>query len=217
MKESNKVTAKGINLPISTKQSIEVCNFIRGKTVKLAKEMLEKVVKKKLAVPMKRFNRDTGHKKGKVGPGRYPVNACSQILKLVNSVENNAMNHGLNAEALKIVTLMANKGSGEWHYGRQRRRQHKRSNVTIIVEEVEAKKRTVKKEPKEESKQSEKKVEVSKESKVAVEKKSEKKVEAPKKAEVKKEEPKTETKESKPAAKKEVPKVKEKPKEEEKK
>ncbi|MFH1638281.1 MAG: 50S ribosomal protein L22 [Candidatus Woesearchaeota archaeon] len=138
MKEDNKAMAKGIGVTVSTKQSIEICNFIRGKKVSVAKEMLKKVIAKKLAVPMKRFNRDTGHKKG-IGPGRFPMKAASEILKLLKSAESNAINLGLNTDVLNISSIMANKGEGQWRYGRQKRRKMKRSNISILVEEAEVK------------------------------------------------------------------------------
>lgn len=198
MKDSNKATAKGINLQVSTKQCIEICSFVRRKTVNKAKQMLKGVIAKKVAVPMRRFNRDTGHKRG-IGPGRYPINAASEVLKLLESVENNALSQGLNPEALKIAVIKANKGEDQWHYGRQRRRKMKRTNIDIVVEETEA---TKKKAPKAEKPKEAPKVEKPKEAP-----KAEKPKETPK-AEKPKEAPKAE----KPAAekKKENPKKKEK-------
>ena len=47
--------AMGRNLPISFKQTVEVCNFIRNKSVNDAKEILKKVSEKKQMIPFKRF------------------------------------------------------------------------------------------------------------------------------------------------------------------
>lgn len=126
--------AMGRALPISFKQSVEVCNFIRGKGVNEAKSILKKVSEKKMIVPFKRFNRDLGHKK-KIGPGRFPVKTSKELLKLLEAVEANAQFKGLNTSNLTIMHICAHKASKVWHFGRKRRRQMKRTNVEVIVEE----------------------------------------------------------------------------------
>lgn len=125
------------NLPISTKQTIEIAGFIRGKNLKKAKSLLSQVLEKKIAVPFKRYNRDVGHKPGKIAAGRYPKKATEHILILLNSLEANAENKGLNVDNLKISEIMVNKGSNQWHYGRMRRRKMKRTNVKIKTIEIE--------------------------------------------------------------------------------
>ena len=65
--------ASGRNIGISRKDSVEVANFIRGKMVSKAKILLEGVIAKDVVVPYRRYNRDRGHKRGKVAAGRYPV------------------------------------------------------------------------------------------------------------------------------------------------
>ena len=146
--------ASGMSLPISTKQSIEVCNFIRNKTLEKAKAILERVLEKKEAIPFKRFGSDTGHKKGPIGAGRYPQKTVKEILKILNSVESNAQVKGLNTDDLKIIQLIANKASTPWRFGRKRRRKSKKTHIEIIVKskEIESKvetKKEIKKEIKE--------------------------------------------------------------------
>src|SRR3989338_2546033 len=80
---------KGFNLPISTKFTVEICNFIRGKDLKKAKNLLKNVTEQKIPVPFKFALRDLGHKKG-IGPGRYPVKASEHILGLLKTVDSNA-------------------------------------------------------------------------------------------------------------------------------
>ena len=146
---TNEHTAKvtGRELSISTKHCIEIGNLIRGKSVKRVKAILEGVIDKKVAVPMKLFNFDTGHKRGAIGPGRYPENASKEILALIKSAEMNAQNKGLNTDALYLKVYIANKGSSQWRFGRQRRRQAKRTNLEMVLEERESivKKETPKK------------------------------------------------------------------------
>jgi len=129
--------AKGISLGISSKQSIEICSFIRGKKIATAKRMLEDVIAMKRAVPFKRFNHNIGHRKS-MGPGRYPVKACSEILKVVKACEANAQFKGLNTSGLVIAHASADFASRPFHYGRQSRRKMKRTHIQIVV--VEGKK-----------------------------------------------------------------------------
>ncbi len=155
--EEHEAKTVGRNLAISTKQAIEIANHIRGKNLLKVKEILTRVIAKKQAVPYRRFNMDTGHRKGKVGPGRYPIKASKEILMLLESLEANAQNKGLDVEAMYIKTIIPNKGPTSWHYGRHRRRQAKRTHLEIIAEEKEEEKKkrkqeTKKEKPKEETK-----------------------------------------------------------------
>jgi large subunit ribosomal protein L22 len=129
-------TAKSLNLPISTKQSYEIANFLRRKKLSTAKKLLEQVLKKKIAVPYKRYNRDTGHKPG-IASGRYPEKASKALLMLLDSVEANADNKGLDTENLIISELRSTQGTQQWHAGRLRRRRMKRTHLYVRVEESE--------------------------------------------------------------------------------
>lgn len=126
--------AIGVALPISFKQSVEICNFIRHKNAGLVKKMLGEVIAKKRAIPFRRFDFDLGHKR-KIGPGRYPESASIEFIKLIESAEANAQFKGLNTSNLVIYHVSANKASKAWHYGRKSRRKMKRTNVEIFVEE----------------------------------------------------------------------------------
>lgn len=126
--------AVGMALPISFKQSVEICRFIENKNVVDAKKMLQNVAAKKLAIPFKRYNRDLGHKK-KIGPARYPEKASIEFTKLIENVEANAQFKGLNTSNLVIAHVSAHKAGKVWHFGRKSRRKMKRTNVEIIVEE----------------------------------------------------------------------------------
>lgn len=122
----------GRALPISTKQCIELCNLIRYKDLGKVKDVLNKIIEKKVAVPFKR-SYGMGHKR-KIGPGRFPIKVSKEILKLLESVEANAQFKGLNTSNLFIKHIMANKASKALHSGRNRR-EMKRTAVEIIVEE----------------------------------------------------------------------------------
>jgi len=148
MKDENIVKVRGLNLPISTKQSIEICNFIRGKTLNLARKQLNLVLENKLAIPLKRFHKDRGHRKGNIGPGFFPQKATKTIIKLLNTLEANAQDKGMGTETLYLKEVIANKASTPLHYGR-RRRKMKRTHIEIKATEKESIKEIKKAEPKE--------------------------------------------------------------------
>ncbi len=136
MDKENYAMVMGVDLPISTKHSIELCSFIRYKTIKQAKKQLSLTLEKKLAIPLKRFHKDRGHRKGKIGPGFYPQNATKHFIMLLNSLEANAQNKGLNTEILYLKKAIANKAATSAHFGRQRRNM-KRTHIEFVAEEKE--------------------------------------------------------------------------------
>ncbi|MEM2915823.1 MAG: 50S ribosomal protein L22 [Candidatus Woesearchaeota archaeon] len=131
---ANEAKAVGIALPVSYKQSYEVAKFIRGKNVQLAKKMLEDVIAMRRPVPMTRFHRDTGHKHG-MAAGRFPINTCTHILKLIKNAESNAQFKGLSTANLIVRHVAAQRGPTSFRYGRHRRRQAKRAHIEIILRE----------------------------------------------------------------------------------
>ncbi len=182
----NCAKAVGVALPISRKQSIMVCKFIRNKSVQFAKKQLSEVMKKKLAVPYTRFNDDIGHKAG-MAAGRYPLKTCTHILALLESAESNAQFKGLSTGDLIIAHISAQKGPDTWRYGRHMRRRAKRTHIEIVLEE--------RKTPKGETKSKRKSANPA----------AKKKEETPKVKEAPQEKPEVKQPESKTADKKEQP------------
>jgi large subunit ribosomal protein L22 len=125
--------AKMVNLPISTKHSIEISNYLRYKTTSAAIRILEKVTKLEKAIPFKRFTNDIGHKSG-MRSGRFPVKAAKSFLQLVKSCEKNAEDVGLNTDSLKITHILANKASIPMTGGRTKGAT-KRTHIEIKVSE----------------------------------------------------------------------------------
>jgi len=151
MVDEHSAVARARNMPISTKQVIEISNFIRGKTVKRSKVLLQGVVDKKVAVPFKRFNMDTGHRRGRIAAGRFPQKSAKHVLQLLNTLEANASNKGLDGDALYIKAIIPNRASRPQHFGRFLRRRMKRTHLEIIGEELvekEAKETQKKDQPK---------------------------------------------------------------------
>jgi large subunit ribosomal protein L22 len=130
----NTAKAAGLSLSISMKDSVEICNFIRGKNLKKSVETLKQIAEKKRALPLRRFNQNRGHKPG-IGPGAYPVNTCNEIIKILENAEANAQFKGLNTTHLIINHIRAHKAATPYHAGRQRRRKMKRTNVEVVVSE----------------------------------------------------------------------------------
>ena len=122
---------------ISTKASIEIANFIRGKKSSEAKVILERVLKKKQAIPFRRFTDGVGHRKGAgIAAGRFPIKACEIFITLIKQCEANAQAKGLSSD-LRIVHLVPQRGSNTFRHGRLRRRSYKRTHLEIVLEELE--------------------------------------------------------------------------------
>ena len=132
------------NLRISTKKSIEVCNFIRNKNVEKAKTILNEVIQMKKPVPYKRFLADTPHRRGDIAAGRFPIKTCKEILSVVESGEANARNKGMETNLI-ISHISANKGPKQQHHGRQARTRMKNTHITLILKEISKGKKEIKK------------------------------------------------------------------------
>ena len=145
--------AIGTALPISFKQSVEICGFIKNRNVSDAKKILQGAAEKKAAIPFKRYNWDLGHKK-KMGPGSYPEKASKEFIRLIESAEANAQFKGINTSNLIIAHISAHKAGKAWHFGRKSRRKMKRTNIEIVVGEKK-KLQEAKQEKKKETKASE--------------------------------------------------------------
>ena len=102
--------ARVLNIPVSTKHSIELSRELRYKTTAYAKKYLEEVMSLRRAVPFRRFARNVGHKPG-MGSGRFPKKAAKEMLYLIKAVEANALVKGLNPGNLKITKLIANRAA----------------------------------------------------------------------------------------------------------
>jgi len=122
----------GISLPISTKDSIAICRFIRYKKIDSSLEYLEDVLKKKRFIPMKG---EIPHRKGKSkmssGSGRYPVNSVKVFIKLLKSLKANAENNLLENPIISISSA----SNASRPFGRFGRVKKKRTNVKLIAKE----------------------------------------------------------------------------------
>lgn len=144
MADEKLVKVSGFDLPISPKHAIELCSFIKGKHIGKVKAKLNMVLDEKFVIQLKRFKHKRGHKKGHLGPGFYPKKASKHFLNLLNTLESNAKNQGLDIENLFVEKAMANRAPISWHYSRHRGRRMKRTHVTIVAAQQKIKQRTEK-------------------------------------------------------------------------
>jgi len=106
------VKASGRELRISPKASREICATIRNMDLQAAKDFLGQVIDLKRAVPYKRHKKLIPHRRGLEGwyAGKYPVKAARAILKVLNGLEANAEDKGLDKERLRIIHAAAQRG-----------------------------------------------------------------------------------------------------------
>jgi ribosomal protein L22 len=114
----------GKNISMSTKHSMAICKFIRGKKIDDSIEFLEKVAKTKKAIPMKG---EIPHRKGKMMSGRFPKNASEEFIKLLKSLKANAVANSLN----EVIITEAFANMARRPFGRFGRTRKKRTHVTI--------------------------------------------------------------------------------------
>jgi len=127
--KKTEVSARGVNLPISTKDAKFICKFIVKKRLGDAIRDLEQVKVGRKAVPMKG---EIPHRKGKgISSGRFPKKAAENFVIVLKSLAANA-NEG-NLDEPIIVEAMANMAARP--YGRFGRTQKKRTHVKIIAKD----------------------------------------------------------------------------------
>ncbi|MEL9997379.1 MAG: 50S ribosomal protein L22 [Sulfolobales archaeon] len=147
--ESRSAKAVLRDAPISRKEAYEVLKVIKGMKLSEAKKLINDVLNFKTPIPYTRYKLSIAHKKGlsQVFPkfkspiGRYPVKVCKYLLKLLENVENNAVNKGLNPESLVITHAVAHRGPylKRWMpraFGRATPKFRSLTHVEIVVSEV---------------------------------------------------------------------------------
>jgi len=126
-KEKTMAFIRGRNIRISTKHAVAICKAIKRKKIDEAIELLEQVIRKKKAIPMKG---ELPHRKG-IESGRYPEKASKEIIKLLKSLKANAIQNELDVEKARITKAIANIGERPYkRFGRERR---KRSHIYLEV------------------------------------------------------------------------------------
>jgi len=121
--------ANGYSLKISPKQSVYVCKIIRGKSPEAAINRLQAVIDEKRPVPMAGL--EVGHKKGKgLAGGKFPKNACKEIMEIVKQVSANAVVNGIENPIITIAK--SDRASAPYRRAGQKA---KRTHIHIEVKE----------------------------------------------------------------------------------
>ncbi len=180
-------TAKGKDLPISTKKSIAICSYIRGKNPQRVLILLDKVTKKKIAIPMKgEIPHRHNMPKGKPS-GRYPIKTCFYFIKLIKNLIANATIKNLDIESLIITKAIANKAATPYRGTRMAFNRKKFKRTHILLETIGIEKEIKKEKKKAETKENKKeKITETKSESKKEEKKEEKQKEKIQKGEEKK-------------------------------
>jgi large subunit ribosomal protein L22 len=134
--------ARGVEFHISPKKAYEVLNAIRGKSLDAARELLEGVVALERAVPFRRYNQETAHKKG-IGPGRYPQKVARSVLQVLANAEANAEYEGLDTDQLYIYVAASSRGqivraNMPRAHGRATAWNEQTTNIEIVLRERES-------------------------------------------------------------------------------
>ena len=134
--------ASGRDLRISPKATQEICNAIRYMNLGEARDFLEEVVEKRKPVPYKRHKKKIPHRHGMSNwfSGRFPVKAASSILKLIDNLEMNSLDKGLDIDRLRIIHAASQRarvirGIMPRAFGRASPSYKRLCHVELVVEE----------------------------------------------------------------------------------
>jgi len=126
-------------VPISFKESVEICRAIRNLPVKKAENYLNDVIAHKRPIKYIRYHTDTPHRKGKgFGPGRFPAKSSGFILGVLKNAVANAQYLNLDKEKLYVKIAKADRSLSKEKQGRY-------STIEIIVAESKEEKKEMKK------------------------------------------------------------------------
>ena len=153
--------ARATNVDVHVKACFEICRTVRGMTAGAAVRKLEKVLlidsdrpdirAKAEAIPYrlgsgnKKRKRSgpsmVGHRKGGMGPGRYPVKASRVVIKLLNSAMDDArhQHEDIDAEDMIITHIAAHRGTIKRGFmprarGRATPKNHYQVNLEVFLE-----------------------------------------------------------------------------------
>ena len=138
IKPDKTARARGYEMDISPKKSYEVCNAIRGMSVEKAEKYLKEVIELKRAVPRRRFSQETAHKKGGVGPGRYPIKVAKAITRVIREAKANAEFKGLEPDEMMLVHIAASRGRiiqarMQRAHGRSTEWNEQTTNIEVVI------------------------------------------------------------------------------------
>ena len=143
METDKKKTARAMSIeaPISPRDALEIVRTIKGMKLGPAKDYLDRVIKKKSAVPYRKFTDSVSHRRG-TGPGRFPVKAAKYVLDTLSNADNNAEFKQLDTEKLVVKSAIAQLAPPIKFYvykafGSSGKFYRERVHIQIILEEIE--------------------------------------------------------------------------------
>src|SRR5918992_123480 len=95
---------------ISHKHAREISLAIKNLSIEKARDYLDSVLRKEIAVPFRRHNNEVAHRsniRDGFSAGRFPSKATHEFLKLLDNLESNAEYKGMDLDRLKIFTPRA--------------------------------------------------------------------------------------------------------------
>lgn len=120
------VFVNAFSAPISAKFSMNICRFIKYKTIEQAMRELEEITNYKRALPMKG---EYAHRKGRIMSGKYPQNATKYFINLLKTLQGNSNVAGIDEPV--ISEAFANFGPKvRARFGRWER---KRANIKLTA------------------------------------------------------------------------------------
>jgi large subunit ribosomal protein L22 len=99
---------------ISHKHAREIALAIRGMSIEKAREFLENVIARRIAVPYRRYNNEVAHRsniKDGFFSGRFPKKAAEEFLRLLDNLESNGEYKGMDLDRLMIISAVVHKGT----------------------------------------------------------------------------------------------------------
>ncbi len=126
-------TARGRNLRVSHKDLREIARYIQGDSVEKARARLQRVIAKEEAVPFKRHTEGAAHRSGNMTGGRYPVKAAKEVLRILESAEQNALHQDMQEDTLRVYRVISNKGRNQYKPSRRRGQTMKLSHLTLTI------------------------------------------------------------------------------------
>ncbi|MDQ3902967.1 MAG: 50S ribosomal protein L22 [Thermoproteota archaeon] len=99
---------------ISHKHAREIALAIKGMSIEKAREFLENVIAKQIAVPFRRYNNEVAHRsniRDGFFSGRFPKKAAGEFLRLLDNLESNGEYKGMDLDRLKIVSAVVHKAT----------------------------------------------------------------------------------------------------------
>jgi large subunit ribosomal protein L22 len=140
--EGKLAKAFGKELHCSPKHSQNILRAIKKMKISDAEKFLEEICQQKKALPFKTHSGKLAHRKGRLGPGAYPVKAASMIGKVLKNAKSNAELKGLNPENSVIIHCSAYKGRSikgirPRAFGRSSKWDEQTTNIELVVKELE--------------------------------------------------------------------------------